>query len=479
MKRILTCMVLSVMILGCDRSHKPEITEVSCSPETKNAGTVFTLKVTATDADSDVLTYRWIAETGSFLTATNIREVKWKSPLTGAGTTQKVTVYVSDGENEVSDDFMVLLEEAELGCLEGHVYFTNFKIPVSEVTVTVGDHSGTTNNLGYFFIPAIPVSDYTVTATKNAYSTFSTILRILPNDTLGMVAAITSVNFSSKLSGIVTDQDDQPLENVAMVVLNPDGSASKLTAITNSSGYYRLWYIPFGERIIKASKTQAEDFYFTDLNKKIDCYEIEFQTNLVLQKVSFWGEFNDPRDNHLYHYKTIQGRMWMTDNLAYLPEVSPPDTVSSKDPLYYVYGYEESDTAAAKSTGNYEQYGVLYNFPASKSACPTGWHVPNQTEWNSLTWYLGDLAGKHMKSRSGWINHRNGDNSSGFSAFPGGTNSHDGVFNGIGESANFWTTTAVSYLRPGYCRLSFDSDEVLTIGGSERTGCSIRCVKNR
>ena len=54
-------------------------------------------------------------------------------------------------------------------------------------------------------------------------------------------------------------------------------------------------------------------------------------------------------------------------------------------------GYEGTDVAAAKSTANYETYGVLYNWPAvmTEGICPSGWHIPSDEEFTQLTDFLG------------------------------------------------------------------------------------------
>ncbi|MGI6335275.1 MAG: FISUMP domain-containing protein [Minisyncoccales bacterium] len=57
---------------------------------------------------------------------------------------------------------------------------------------------------------------------------------------------------------------------------------------------------------------------------------------------------------------------------------------SSEDPHYFVYGYGGTDVDAAKATTNYNTYGVLYNWEAAKTACPTGWHLPSRAEWLTL-----------------------------------------------------------------------------------------------
>ncbi|MDD4178128.1 MAG: FISUMP domain-containing protein, partial [Bacteroidales bacterium] len=79
----------------------------------------------------------------------------------------------------------------------------------------------------------------------------------------------------------------------------------------------------------------------------------------------------------------------MKENLAYLPNVSQPDDGSQTSPFYYVYGYEGFSVPEAKTTPNYQTYGVLYNWPAALTACPQGWHLPSDNEWTILTDYLG------------------------------------------------------------------------------------------
>ncbi len=102
---------------------------------------------------------------------------------------------------------------------------------------------------------------------------------------------------------------------------------------------------------------------------------------------------------HLYYtktmyYSTVQiGRsvLVLLRTVVTLPEVSPSSEGNETSPYYYVYGYEGTDVAAAKSTANYETYGVLYNWPAvmTEGICPSGWHIPSDEEFTQLTDFLG------------------------------------------------------------------------------------------
>ncbi len=79
----------------------------------------------------------------------------------------------------------------------------------------------------------------------------------------------------------------------------------------------------------------------------------------------------------------------MVENLAYLHSVSDPEKGSDAFPYYYVYDYMNTSVIEAKSTVNYTEYGVLYNWYAAKKACPDGWHLPSDEEWKTLEKHLG------------------------------------------------------------------------------------------
>jgi uncharacterized protein (TIGR02145 family) len=96
-----------------------------------------------------------------------------------------------------------------------------------------------------------------------------------------------------------------------------------------------------------------------------------------------YGHFTDPRDGHVYKTIEIGTQIWMSENLAYLPQVHSVDDWSISEPRYYC--------------GN-SHFGVAYNFVAASKSCPAGWHLPNDDEWNVLFNYLGgvNIAGVKM-----------------------------------------------------------------------------------
>ena len=208
---------------------------------------------------------------------------------------------------------------------------------------------------------------------------------------------------------------------------------------------------------------------------------------------------HDSRDGNLYSYKTIGTQVWMTKNLAYLPAVSPPNVWSNTEPYYYVYGYSGTVVSEAKATSNYTTYGVLYNWPAAMSGaasssadpsgvqgiCPTGWHLPSDAEWTTLTTYLGgeSVAGGKMKEagESHWTSPNTGaTNESGFTALPGGYRDTNGSFGYFGIYGSWWSSTEGStnsaWHRGLFCTLSNVLRDYYYV--YKDSGFSVRCLRD-
>lgn len=65
-------------------------------------------------------------------------------------------------------------------------------------------------------------------------------------------------------------------------------------------------------------------------------------------------------------------------------------------------------------------YGRLYSWPTARKACPQGWHLPSNVEWQTLADYLGGPAvtgGKMKEADTTYWNSPNtgATNESGFS----------------------------------------------------------------
>jgi uncharacterized protein (TIGR02145 family) len=194
--------------------------------------------------------------------------------------------------------------------------------------------------------------------------------------------------------------------------------------------------------------------------------------------------FTDPRDGNVYKTVTIGTQVWMAENLRYLPSVVGPSTGSSETPCYYVYGYYGTSITEAKAAGNYNTYGVLYNWTATMNACPAGWHLPSDEEWSQLILYVGDPAGDKLKE-SGilhWASLNAGaTNTTGFTALPGGSRYGDGTFSGIGDFGIWWSATesTESNNYAAWARyMEYDSSNVTRDDSAKHAGHSVRCVRD-
>lgn len=223
---------------------------------------------------------------------------------------------------------------------------------------------------------------------------------------------------------------------------------------------------------------------------------------VVLRSSAQQSSFIDNRDGRPYKTVKIGNQVWMAENLAYLPQVGPPDNSGGQDavkkPFYYVYGYHGDNVAEAKKNPNYLRYGVLYTWNAAKNACPPGWHLPSDEEWKELEKNLGmsktDVdekmfrlsgnVGLKLKSKSIW--KIPGSNEVEFAAIPGGFrfSGNPGVaeakgdFANAGETAYFWTS---SVFREGFAyRRSFVAGSNASVRFIQMFShaYSVRCIKD-
>lgn len=138
---------------------------------------------------------------------------------------------------------------------------------------------------------------------------------------------------------------------------------------------------------------------------------------------------------------------------------------------------------------NLANYGRLYNWYAvddARGLCPTGWHVPTDAEWTTLTDFLGYggvAAGDAMKS-SPWDSPSwDGTNESGFSALPGGYRyvyGDDGGFVSEGYDGFWWSSSpdGSSYAWNRSLTSGYDGVYRGNFNSSLRFGLSVRCVRD-
>jgi uncharacterized protein (TIGR02145 family) len=201
-----------------------------------------------------------------------------------------------------------------------------------------------------------------------------------------------------------------------------------------------------------------------------------------------------------YPVVTIGTQTWMAENLK-----TTKYYTGTNIPLVTTAGNWYNNLATTKAYCWYDDnitnkdiYGALYtwaaamNGAASSSAspsgiqgvCPTGWHLPSHAEWTTLTTYLGgeSVAGSKLKETgtSHWNTpNTSADNSSGFTALPGGNRTMYGACENLGNNCGWWSSTeqATNYAYRRY--LYYNSSDVNSSTANYKSyGYAVRCLKN-
>ncbi len=200
-------------------------------------------------------------------------------------------------------------------------------------------------------------------------------------------------------------------------------------------------------------------------------------------------------DGNIYKTVTIGSQVWLAENLkttrlndnTIIPEVTDNTVWSNTSTLAYCW--VNNDEATYKPL-----YGALYNWYAINTGklCPSGWHVPSDSEFGDLELQLGvppaeiytlgwrgTDQGTEMKTTTGWAIGENGTNTSGFSALPGGYRfALDGSFQAIGSFTYWWASDYGDAVTTWYRRLDGSRTQVHRGATNKEGGKYVRCMKN-
>lgn len=192
-------------------------------------------------------------------------------------------------------------------------------------------------------------------------------------------------------------------------------------------------------------------------------------------------------DGNSYNALSIGDQIWLTENLKTTKLNDGTEMTNATDNAAWAALTVPGYCWFSNSITNKDIYGGLYNWYAVNTAklCPAGWHVPSDTEWTTLTDFLGgeSVAGGKLKETgtSHW-NDPNTDasNSSGFSALPGGYRNFDGTFGGATGNGN-WRSSTPDGSNPGFAWYRYIYNYAGNIyrgSGNNEGGFSVRCVKD-
>jgi len=200
----------------------------------------------------------------------------------------------------------------------------------------------------------------------------------------------------------------------------------------------------------------------------VAAYLALFGTDFFIKKNDVFIDFRDKKE-----YKTakIGSQTWMAENLNY-------NAGGSKC-------YDDK-------LQNCDKYGRLYDWVTAKDACPSGWHLPSNEEWDVLYRYVdgtdgmdspyeSTTAGRYLKAKIGWNEYEaksgNGEDKYGFTALPGGHRS-DGVFYDIGYDGYWWSSNEHTNYNAYSRRMYYYNESAIWYYGDRNFFHSVRCVKD-
>jgi uncharacterized protein (TIGR02145 family) len=283
-----------------------------------------------------------------------------------------------------------------------------------------------------------------------------------------------------------------PLILPAQVGINADGSAPDHSAILDVKSSDKGFLPPRmtteqisvidspanGLIVLCTTDNKLYVFNSTDGNWK----EIQYGQGII-QPWSCGMPITDSRDAKQYNTVLIGNQCWLRENMNIGTRIQS-NVAQSNHTAFEKYCFQNLES-------NCDIYGGLYQWenamqwvlnPGAQGICPSGWHVPDQTEWDVLVTYLGgdDLAGAALKEAgtAHWASPNTGTNSSGFTGLGGGyihyNNSHDLLVYGY-----FWTSSQYYSFSYAYERhLWFAGNAVPGIQVEWDNAYSVRCVMN-
>lgn len=211
-------------------------------------------------------------------------------------------------------------------------------------------------------------------------------------------------------------------------------------------------------------------------------------------------------DGNIYHTVTIGSQVWMVENLK-VTRYRNGDIIGTTTPSILDISDQQTPKYQWAYKGNEDNvtaFGRLYTWYAvtdSRNICPDGWHIPTETDLNTLREYLitggynyngatnGNACAKSLASSTTWVFSEtpgapgNSDypekrNKTGFNGLPGGCRGVNGiVFNDMGNFGAWWSATEIEN---SAIKMSLhNSLPVLYINIYPKNfGLSVRCLKD-
>jgi uncharacterized protein (TIGR02145 family) len=242
------------------------------------------------------------------------------------------------------------------------------------------------------------------------------------------------------------------------------------------------------------------------LNYRVVIYNSD-TSGIVIKMIVCMDSVKDA-DRNVYQAVRIGNQVWTVENLRTTKYNDGTPIPLVKDSASWAHlitpGFCYYNNSNADSM---TRFGALYNWFAVHTGklAPSGWHVPTHSEWDTMKIYLmsnvfkgndtaENLAAKAVAGQTDWApstfigamgHDLTKNNSSGFSALPGGYRDHYFTFYFLHDQGFWWSATTGEAYRvdtiytaivwnlrntPGFLTYSLDYPTTY--------GCSVRLLRN-
>lgn len=230
----------------------------------------------------------------------------------------------------------------------------------------------------------------------------------------------------------VLDEFNEPVKNEYVYFDTDFGSVDPSVAHTDDEGKVSVFWTlgaGAGDHLLNA-------FMKNENQEIINSTKISITVKICGCDKSKLGSFTDTRDGRTYQTITIGTQTWMAQELRY----------------------------------SINNCSFLYDFSTAQIACPAGWHLPSESEWNTL---IGNLGGNLVAGNKMIINlNCGGTSESCFNAVSFGYTWTWGKLQVMDMGSCWWSSSGVAI------ELNHVSGIIKTVDRIKSDEFGIRCIKD-